>query len=708
MMKVLDSSETLSLLTKSLREAKTALAKLKFLESYPLVEKFFHKERAFKENLSHLTDDQKIVVYSLIAIGQASFVLGDILQNPDPLPALGSLIKDLLPVETFYAELGGIVGYHQTVIDLMEKKTKKGARVHVPPTIDISAADVSRVKRDILWSIEHLGEMAEIYPVGGAADRLGLKDEQTGELLPAARLVFCGRTLLEHLLTDLQAREFLHYKLYNRQLITPVAMMTSSEKKNHEKIQALCEENHWFGRPKDSFRFFLQPLVPALDLKGRWCLQAPSQLLLKPGGHGVLWKCAAQEGVFDWFRVLGRTNGLVRQINNIIAGVDHGLLAFIGIGLKEERLIGFAGCPRPIKISEGMNVLLEKSPHHFCLTNIEYCDLAEYGIADEPAAPWHPYSKFPSNTNLLFVNFAALQSAIAQTPFPGLLVNAKQMKVYTRGGHLKETEVLRLESTMQNIADVFYESSLDKPLKTYLTYNFRHKTISPIKKKWLSDQPLQETPENCFYDLLKNARELLVGHCLFDVPELGSEVDFLSSGPSFIFLYHPALGPLYSIISQKLTGGRLAKKSELHLQIAELRCENLDLKGSLSIRTDSVLGTRNANGEIVFSDQMGKASLKNVCVVNRGSEVLSCSYWKNGSCRTESCEIFISEGGEFEAENVIFEGDLRIEVPPYTKITAVQRRGKVELISTALKAPSWKWRYQTDANHLISLTNQLA
>lgn len=46
--------------------------------------------------------------------------------------------------------------------------------------------------------------MGEIYPLGGAADRLGLVDPETGECLPAAMLSYCGRTLLEGLIRDLQ------------------------------------------------------------------------------------------------------------------------------------------------------------------------------------------------------------------------------------------------------------------------------------------------------------------------------------------------------------------------------------------------------------------------------------------------------------------------------------------------------------------------
>ena len=55
-----------------------------------------------------------------------------------------------------------------------------------------------------LICLQGLPELGEIYPFGGSADRLGLVDPDTGECLPAAMLAYCGRTLLEGLIRDLQ------------------------------------------------------------------------------------------------------------------------------------------------------------------------------------------------------------------------------------------------------------------------------------------------------------------------------------------------------------------------------------------------------------------------------------------------------------------------------------------------------------------------
>lgn len=58
-----------------------------------------------------------------------------------------------------------------------------------------------------LTLLKGLPNMGEIYPLGGSADRLGLVDSNSGECLPAAMLPYCGRTLLEGLIRDLQVIE---------------------------------------------------------------------------------------------------------------------------------------------------------------------------------------------------------------------------------------------------------------------------------------------------------------------------------------------------------------------------------------------------------------------------------------------------------------------------------------------------------------------
>jgi hypothetical protein len=52
------------------------------------------------------------------------------------------------------------------------------------------------------------------------------------------------------------------------------------------------------------------------------------------------------------------------------------------------------------------------------------------------------------------------------------------------------------------------------------------------------------------------------------VPEVGSVEEYLARGPGFIFLYHPALGPLWDVVAQKIHGGSMCKVGCLAQQCA--------------------------------------------------------------------------------------------------------------------------------------------
>ena len=140
----------------------------------------------------------------------------------------------------------------------------------------------------------------------GAGDRLGLICEHTGEPLPAAMLPYAGRPIFERLLRDLEAREYLYFRIFGKQVTTPVAIMTSDAKGNHQRVCQMLEDRQYFGRPKDRFRLFNQPLVPVLEAStGRWVLPEALQPSMKPGGHGAIWKLMHDHGIFDWLADAG-------------------------------------------------------------------------------------------------------------------------------------------------------------------------------------------------------------------------------------------------------------------------------------------------------------------------------------------------------------------------------------------------------------------
>lgn len=693
-------------LCNALKHAQSAYDKLYLLNDMPGVNNFLGKSPSLRLFLTDLAPESEIALKSILAIGQGDVVFNQIETVKNKFDALSHLLQSLLEVEKFYE--GGIAGYYCKVLELIAEKDSSQSTIkeqiyHKPQGIDITEA-TREVQQSIRWGIDHLPHIAELYPVGGAGDRLNWRDSRNRSL-SAATLPFGGISLLEWLIRDLQAKEFLYWKLHGKQLVTPLAMMTSQEKDNHAHILSICQEHGWFGRPYNSFKFFAQPVTPVITELGDFSLSAPLQLTLKPGGHGVIWKLAADNGIFDWMTAQGKAKLLLRQINNPMAGTDYGVLSFMGIGCQNEKAFGFASCPRKLNTAEGMVVLVE-SPQQpgndYCITNIEYTLFQSKGIADQPKEQGSEYSAFPTNTNILYADIKAIQNAIQHCPIPGMLINMKSKAPFIdSNGVVHQVYAGRLESTMQNIADVIVDH-FPRPLKpeeqqqlrSYVTYNQRRKTISVTKKQWSEGSSALETPESCFYDMLANHHELFSRDCRMTLPALNDLENYLHLGPSFIIRYHPALGPLYSIISQKIRGGKMAPGSELILNIAELDIEGLDLNGALHIRANDILGHTEESEEIIYSNHNGKCELKDVRVINRGiNKDNSKCFWKNEIERHEAVEIILHGNAEFFAEGVTLEGGMQLEVLSGHRMTVQMHEDLVLYKVSKIASPTWHWSY---------------
>lgn len=659
------------------------------------------------------------VLLCAVAIGQGSVIFRGAKSLKNVKSCLDRLVKVLCDLDLFYNSIGGVVGYHLSVLKLIDAKNSKdvnnGVNYEEPEGLDVSL-ESREVRQSIRWGIEHLPEMAEIYPIGGAGDRLGLHDRKNDEDLPAALLLFCGRNLLEGLIRDLQGREFLYYKLCGKQVVTPVAMMTSYEKNNRKHIMEICEESHWFHRPKISFDVFVQIMVPMLTTEGDWVMTAPFTPLLKPGGHGVLWKTAQDAGVFDRLKKQQRTKLLIRQINNPIAGIDNGLLSLFGLGCHQNKSFGFASCPRIVGAAEGMNVLREEknaSGYSYCITNVEYTDFTQKNIKDFPHEKGGVYSRFPANTNVLFAEVSAVEEALKKCPVPGLVVNMKSsVKCYLDENLYEEKKAARLESTMQNLADEIcdqFASELSPDqygeLKTFITYNKRRKTLSSVKELDRLGEGFNGTPIGCFYDLMDNYRELLSEHCGMRLPAKEEIGAYWTQGPVFVTLFHPALGGLYSVIGQKIRGGSISRGSEWVMEIAEAEIVDLNLEGSLIVRADAIMGKTDSSGIIVYdSGQCGKCSLINVNVRNQGMKTGDVeAIWERNVDREECLEIILHGNGEFFAQDVTFIGNVVYDVPDGHRLVVYQENGKIRSSLEKIDKSTWMWHYMFDVDNRIHI-----
>lgn len=657
----------------------------------------------------------------------------------EPVRKLLGILREM---EQFYDCIGGIIGYQIKVLELLSSSEPESQRtnwsayleesqkhqivnVHIPAVLDLSQ-NTDYASQAALWGIEGMPELGEIYPLGGSGDRLGLVDPYTGECLPAAMLPYCGRTLLEGLIRDLQAREFLYFKIYGTKSITPVAIMTSSAKSNHERITSLCEALNWFGRGRSNFKFFEQPLVPTVAAEdGQWLISEPFTPVCKPGGHGALWKLAYDKGVFQWFYSHRRKGATVRQVSNVVAATDLTLLALAGIGLRKRKKLGFASCKRKIGATEGINVLIEKTDLHgkweYGLSCIEYTEFDKYGITDEPISR-SLQAEFPANTNILYIDLVSAEkvgSCKNATCLPGMVLNVKKRIVYE--DHLGIQHSVsggRLECTMQNIADAFlntYPSRrndiVEDTLDTYIVYNERRKVTSSSKKnKSLADKSLRQTPEGSLLDIIRNASDLL-SQCAIMIPKIEDNGKYFHSRPPFLILLHPALGPLWEVTRQKFYGGTILKGSELQIEIAELFWRNVELDGSMILLAENVMGSTRTdeNDEPIlnYGYRCGRCKLKNVKVVNRGIDWNSDEncYWKHDVQRFEALKVVLHGNAEFEASDVVIQGNHVFEVPDGHKmlVTAGNPGLSVQLNAIEdemMESGSWFWKYKLKGTHV--------
>ena len=681
---------------RALNEEKTTKKKIQYLQNLPEVNE---KLPLFPEDwIKGLTQDNLFVLLSFLAISPKEQI-EDLPKSSEDKPKFLNFLEDLKIIEHFYESIGGILGYEYEIFKLLQPPDEyalKDVKFEHPPGWSISQEDPEQIYAG-LYSLPLL---AEIYPVGGAGDRLDLRDEESGEPLPVACLPFLGKNLIELMIDDLQGREYLFYKMFNQQICTPIALMTSVEKNNHQHIKNLLEKSDWYGRPLNTFMLVKQPLAPLVNLEGTWILGNQWELKKKPGGHGVIWKLARDEGVFDWFFSQHRSKGIIRQLNNPIAGIDHALLSFAGVGTTLEKKFGFLSCERTVNSQEGMDVLyLEKTSHGYVagIVNIEYTDFVRKKVEDVPKEEGSPYSAFPSNTNILFADLEQVNLAAKTNPLPGLVFNPKT-KV-----EKMEMPAGRLESAMQNIADDF-KDLLAKPLykddwknlSVFIAYNDRKKTISVAKKAYVESGSTFETPIGAYNDLLQANIELL-RECGVDVPKY-EEIDIRQ--PPLIFHYLPSLGPIYSVIRQKISQGKIVQGGELMLEIAEFYWNKCTLLGSLIIEAKNPLGREQTH----FSNACGKCYLEHVAIKNKGIDYSKENhFWKRKIHRRESLRIILEGNSFFYAKDVVIEGDKEIVVQDGKMVIAKTQDGQMVLEERDLKKELPLFNYKFNQNRQIQV-----
>lgn len=617
------------------------------------VRSYFSKHKWLHDVYEASDELARSVILSIIALGQADLVFVD----PDLILGGWSkwhdLIQKLKQVEVFYQPIGGLIGYHREVLvrlaihlGLQAPHPKEHFTYEKPPRVDIRSQN-PLVKSCILTALEKWDQVALMMPIGGAGDRLGLEDEH-GHALPASFLPFEGKTLLEGLIRDIEAIETLVHETTGKSCVTPIALMTSDEKNNHILIEQFLKNNHYFGRPQDSIRLFRQKMVPVVTEEGMWAMHGPLDPMLKPGGHGALWRSCEVHGILDWLEKHGRTHALVRQVNNPIASTDSNFLSLAGYGLSHPVSMVLLTCERLVHSSEGVNVLRFRQEGEGlvkAITNVEYTDFVQEGIEDTCEEPGSPYSAFSSNTNLFLIELKSLRKALVKDPFPGLILNLKSKTPIQIGDQIELLRVGRLESMMQNIADAI-EVGQEESLAQVLLFAERSKTISVAKKKQPESGFALETPASAFYDRQKMFRDLLATKCSMHLPLLSGPTDYFHKLPPILLHLSPDLGPVHSLIAKRIQGGTLSLGSFLQLHLQHLICHDLYLDGALDIEASS--------------PSQNYVYLNRVSVVNAGwqqEKVPSDMLWKKLAVPERKCQVILEGRSAFIANQVVIESD---------------------------------------------------
>lgn len=658
--------------------------KISYLKTNKKVSNYLKNNTLLNKALLKFSDHEKFFIYFLIFIDQIDKVINFNKDKKIVSLKLKTLVKELYKIDKFYSSIGGIVGYYLEFITLLENsQINKNIKFYHPNYVNIEK-QTKEVTNFIDVGIRNLDKIAFVSPMGGAADRFNLLNKVTKEPMPLASLKFLNSTLLKLLIDDLFALEYLYFTKTNKKIIIPMVIMTSDAKNNHRNILDLFEKNKYFHRKKENFYFIKQPLSPVISENKDFLLDSNNNLLLKPSGHGVIWKLMKDNKVLDKLLNRNISSLLIRQINNPIAYTDYNPLALLGYAKKNKKAFGFLSCPRLVNSKEGMNLLKEVKDNNYLYnyTNIEYTDFKKYDLKDEKVSTTSPYSKYPSNTNILFADIKQIIKALKKNEFFNLIINLKTKVKQNK----KEIKCARLESTMQNISDYILDKSKtklkktdQKKLKTFVLYNKREKTISAIKKQYIYKKDAIESDKKCFYDILNNYLDLLKNHCKVNMPSINSFESFLKNKLNFTCYINPILGPMYEIISKKIIKGEFKKNFDLFLNISNLYLENIYLSGSL------IIDVKNPTLDSKIYKNT-KCYLKNIKIKNLGIDrTKENNFCQNNLYRKETFKIILNENSFFYAKNLTINNNFFIEVPKNYKAIAYAENNKIKYTLKKIK-----------------------
>ena len=216
----------------------------------------------------------------------------------------------------------GLIGEKDKIAGYIPGTLEPYEVIRIPKTPKEKALYAEAVKKgeDALRA----GKVGAILVAGGQGSRLGFNGPkgvfQVGPIT--------DRTLFQYHTEKIMALE----KRFNT--VIPFYIMTS--KMNHQDTMSFFENHNYFNRPKESFIFFSQGMLPTLDEDGCLILENKAHLSLAPDGHGGLIKALDVNGLVKDMADKGIDWLYYFQVDNVLVNICDP--AFIGyhIGYESE------------------------------------------------------------------------------------------------------------------------------------------------------------------------------------------------------------------------------------------------------------------------------------------------------------------------------------------------------------------------------------
>ena len=328
------------------------------------------------------------------------------------------------------------------------------------PEITGRESEVLKIGEGILQQ----GKMAAFLVSGGQGTRLGY-DGPKG--------MFPVTPVKKKSLFQLHAEKLLATgRKYKNQI--PWFIMTSET--NHDQTVKFFKQSNYFGYDESNIEFFNQEMIPAIDKKGKFILDAKHHIFTNPNGHGgslnALWKSSA----IDKMQLQGIEYIFYFQVDNVLTRICDPL--YLGYHVKHE--------------SEMSNKVVRKAfPEEkmgvICKINgktglVEYSDLPKtemYARNHDGSLKYWAGSIATHIFNLEFVvkenqNGFKLPYHVAHKTIPYLNDNGKIIKPHDRNG-------IKFESFV-------FDALLDTE-KSISVEVERNQEFSPLKNKEGLDSP---------------------------------------------------------------------------------------------------------------------------------------------------------------------------------------------------------------------------